>query len=252
MPSFDIVSKVNSMEVENAVSQAQKELATRFDFKGSKAEIKLEKHEIKLTAPDAYKMKTLVEIVLGKLAKRGISMKSVDEGEADLSPLGHARQTVKIKEGIEATVAKQITAFIRDGKFKVTSSEAYQTARYCLIDTLGCGFEALDYPACTKLLGPVVPGATLKNGARVPGTRFQLDPVQAAFNIGTIIRWLDFNDTWLAAEWGHPSDNLGGILAVADYLSRNGKTLTIAGGKKLSEATNTPPAKPAASRPAPR
>ena len=121
MPSFDIVSKVNSMEVENAVSQAQKELATRFDFKGSKAEIKLEKHEIKLTAPDAYKMKTLVEIVLGKLAKRGISMKSVDEGEADLSPLGHARQTVKIKEGIEATVAKQITGFVRDGKFKVTT-----------------------------------------------------------------------------------------------------------------------------------
>ncbi len=122
MPSFDIVSKVNSMEVENAVSQAKKELATRFDFKDSKAEITLEKLEIKLTAPDAYKMKTLVEIVLGKLAKRGISMKSVDEGEADLSPLGHARQSVKIKEGIEATVAKQITAFIRDGKFKVTSS----------------------------------------------------------------------------------------------------------------------------------
>ena len=122
MPSFDIVSKVNSMEVENAVSQAKKELATRFDFKGSKAEIIQEKHEIKLTAPDAYKMTTLVEIVLGKLAKRGISMKNVDEGKAELSPLGHARQSVKIKEGIEATVAKQITAFIRDGKFKVTSS----------------------------------------------------------------------------------------------------------------------------------
>lgn len=122
MPSFDIVSKVNSMEVENAVSQAQKELATRFDFKGSKAEITLVKLEIQLTAPDAYKMKTLVEIVLGKLAKRGISMKSVDEGKPDLSPLGHARQSVKIKEGIEATVAKQITSFLRDGKFKVTSS----------------------------------------------------------------------------------------------------------------------------------
>jgi uncharacterized protein YajQ (UPF0234 family) len=106
MPSFDIVSKVNSMEVENAVSQAKKELATRFDYKDAKAEITLEKNEIKLTAPDAYKMKTLVEIVLGKLAKRGISMKSVDEGEADLSPLGHARQSVKLKEGIEAAVAK--------------------------------------------------------------------------------------------------------------------------------------------------
>ena len=104
---------------------------------------------------------------------------------------------------------------------------AYETARNCLIDTLGCGLEALEYPACTKLLGPVVPGATLANGARVPGTPYRLDPVQAAFNIGTMIRWLDFNDTWLAAEWGHPSDNLGGILAVADYLSRNGTTLTM-------------------------
>lgn len=100
------------------------------------------------------------------------------------------------------------------------SSLAYDTARYCLIDTLGCGFEALDYPACTKLLGPVVKGTIVPNGAKVPGTQFQLDPVQAAFSIGTMIRWLDFNDTWLAAEWGHPSDNLGGILAVADWLSR--------------------------------
>ena len=123
MPSFDIVSKVNSMEVENAVSQAKKELTNRFDFKGSKAEITQEKLEIKLVAPDAYKMKTLVEIVMSKLAKRGISLKSVDAGEPDLSPLGHARQSVKIKEGIEAAaVAKQITGFIRDGKFKVTSS----------------------------------------------------------------------------------------------------------------------------------
>ena len=89
------------------------------------------------------------------------------------------------------------------------------------MDTLGCGLMALAYPACTKLLGPVVPGATLPGiGARVPGTSFELDPVQAAFNIGAIVRWLDFNDTWLAAEWGHPSDNLGAILAVADYLSR--------------------------------
>ena len=104
--------------------------------------------------------------------------------------------------------------------FKIDSDLAYQTARYCLIDTLGCGLEALEYPACTKLLGPIVPGTVVPNGARVPGTSFQLDPVQAAFNTGTIIRWLDFNDTWLAAEWGHPSDNLGGILATADWLSR--------------------------------
>jgi len=104
--------------------------------------------------------------------------------------------------------------------YQIQSAEAYDTARNCLIDTLGCGLEALGYPACTKLLGPVVPGTVVPNGARVPGTRFQLDPVQAAFNIGAMIRWLDFNDTWLAAEWGHPSDNPGGILAVADYLSR--------------------------------
>ena len=113
-------------------------------------------------------------------------------------------------------------------KYRIKSREAYETARYCLMDTLGCGFEALEYPACTKLLGPVVPGTVVPNGARVPGTRFQLDPVQAAFNIGAMIRWLDFNDTWLAAEWGHPSDNLGGILATADWLSRN----AVAVGKK--------------------
>src|SRR6266542_4993698 len=106
-------------------------------------------------------------------------------------------------------------------KYKVTSKEAYETSRHCLIDTLGCGLEALSYPACTKLLGPIVPGTVVPNGAKVPGTQFQLDPVQAAFNIGAMIRWLDFNDTWLAAEWGHPSDNLGGILATADWLSRN-------------------------------
>ena len=104
--------------------------------------------------------------------------------------------------------------------YEIESELAYTTARYCLIDTLGCGLEALEYPACTKLLGPIVPGTTVPNGARVPGTRFELDPVQAAFNIGAMIRWLDFNDTWLAAEWGHPSDNLGGILATADWLSR--------------------------------
>ncbi|WP_449370074.1 bifunctional 2-methylcitrate dehydratase/aconitate hydratase [Thiomonas sp.] len=113
-------------------------------------------------------------------------------------------------------------------KTDIDSTLAYQTARNCLIDTLGCGLEALEYPACTKLLGPVVPGTIVPHGARVPGTQFQLDPVQAAFNIGAMIRWLDFNDTWLAAEWGHPSDNLGGILAVADWLSRN----AVAAGKK--------------------
>jgi len=106
-------------------------------------------------------------------------------------------------------------------KFEIASDEAYQTAHYCLLDTLGCGFEALSYPACTKLLGPIVPGTVVPNGAKVPGTPYQLDPVQAAFNLGAMIRWLDFNDTWLAAEWGHPSDNLGGILMTADWLSRN-------------------------------
>src|SRR6476469_8386563 len=108
-------------------------------------------------------------------------------------------------------------------RYHIESTEAYDTARLCLMDTLGCGLEALTYPACTKLLGPIVPGTVVPNGAKVPGTQFQLDPIQAAFNIGTIIRWLDFNDTWLAAEWGHRSDNLGGILAVADWLSRNGR-----------------------------
>jgi len=107
--------------------------------------------------------------------------------------------------------------------YKVESELAFETAHYCLMDTLACGFQALDYPACTKLMGPVVPGATLSGGARVPGTSYELDPVLAAFNIGTMNRWLDFNDTWLAAEWGHPSDNLGGILAVADYLSRQAR-----------------------------
>jgi 2-methylcitrate dehydratase len=102
----------------------------------------------------------------------------------------------------------------------IDSDLAYETAHYCLLDTLGCGLEALEYPACAKLLGPIVPGTVVPHGAKVPGTQFQLDPVQAAFNIGAMIRWLDFNDTFLAAEWGHPSDNLGGILATADWLSR--------------------------------
>ena len=123
----------------------------------------------------------------------------------------------------------QVLADIADYVLKtdLQSALAYSTARNCLIDTLGCGLEALEYPACTKLLGPIVPGTVVPHGAKVPGTQFQLDPVQAAFNIGAMIRWLDFNDTWLAAEWGHPSDNLGGILAVADWLSRN----AVAAGK---------------------
>jgi len=121
MPSFDIVSQVNSMEIENAVNQARKELANRFDFKASRAEIALENNEIKLTAEDQFKIRALEEMVLGRLAKRGISLKSVDKAEPDVSPLGHARQTIKIKQGIESSIAKQITQFIRDSKFKVTS-----------------------------------------------------------------------------------------------------------------------------------
>src|SRR5262249_9687554 len=107
--------------------------------------------------------------------------------------------------------------------YKVTSEEAYRTARHCFMDTLGCGILALRFPECAKLLGPIVPGTTVPNGARVPGTSYVLDPVKAAFDIGCMIRWLDFNDTSLAAEWGHPSENMGGILAVADYLTRTGK-----------------------------
>lgn len=117
------------------------------------------------------------------------------------------------------TVLVDIVDYLFD--YNIQSPLAYETARHCLIDTLGCGLEALEYPACTKLLGPVVRGTVVPQGAKIPGTQFQLDPVQAAFNIGAMIRWLDFNDTWLAAEWGHPSDNLGGILATADWLSRS-------------------------------
>lgn len=123
-------------------------------------------------------------------------------------------------------VVADIVDYVLD--YEIKSDLAWATAHYCLVDTLGCGFEALTYPACTKLLGPVVPGTVVPNGAKVPGTSYQLDPVQAAFNIGTLVRWLDFNDTWLAAEWGHPSDNLGGILATADWLSRT----AVASGKK--------------------
>jgi len=129
----------------------------------------------------------------------------------------------------ERPAPDQILTAIADyaSNVEIESKLAYETAAYCLMDTLACGFQALKYPACTKLMGPVVPGATLTNGARVPGTAYELDPINAAFNIGAMIRWLDFNDTWLAAEWGHPSDNLGGILAVADYLSRSGKPVTV-------------------------
>ena len=121
MPSFDIVSKVNSMEIENAVNQAKKELASRFDFKDSKAEIVLEKNEIKMSAEDQFKIRALSEIVMGKLAKRNISLKSIEKKEPEVSPLGHARQVIQIKQGLEGTVAKQITGFIRDKKFKVTT-----------------------------------------------------------------------------------------------------------------------------------
>ncbi|MBX3734611.1 MAG: YajQ family cyclic di-GMP-binding protein [Verrucomicrobiae bacterium] len=122
MASFDIVSQVNSMEVENAVNQATKELATRFDFKDGSGEIVLAKHEIQLKAADAFKMRQLCELVVGRLAKRGISLKNVDQGEPDLSPLGHARQTLKIKQGIDGAAAKQITQFIRQKGFKVTAA----------------------------------------------------------------------------------------------------------------------------------
>jgi uncharacterized protein YajQ (UPF0234 family) len=122
MPSFDIVSQVNSMEIENAVNQANKELANRFDFRGSKASIVLEKNDIKLSAEDQFKIVALVEIVMGKLAKRSISLKNVEKQEPDVSPLGHARQVIKIKQGLESTVAKQVTTFIRDSKFKVTTA----------------------------------------------------------------------------------------------------------------------------------
>jgi 2-methylcitrate dehydratase len=108
-------------------------------------------------------------------------------------------------------------------QYKVTSEEAMRTARYCLMDTLACGIMALKFPACTKMLGPVIPGTTVPHAVKVPGTKHEVDPVKGAFDIGCMVRWLDFNDTWLAAEWGHPSDNLGAILAVADYMTRSGK-----------------------------
>ena len=129
MPSFDIVSQVNSMEIENAVNIAKKELANRFDFKGTKAEITLDKNEIKLSAENAFKLKALTEIVVGKIAKRNISLKNVEQCEPDISPLGHARQVLKIKQGIETEIAKQVTGFIRDSKFKVTTQIQDQQVR---------------------------------------------------------------------------------------------------------------------------
>ena len=129
MPSFDIFSEVSSMEIENAVNTAKKELANRFDFKGSKAGIVLDKNEIKLTAEDQFKIKALLEIVIGKLAKRQVSLKNVEKGEPDISPLGHARQVIKIKQGLEPLVAKQVTGFIRDTKLKVTTQIQDQQVR---------------------------------------------------------------------------------------------------------------------------
>ena len=151
MPSFDIVSQVNSMEIENAVNQAKKELANRFDFKASKWEITLEKSEIKLTAEDNFKVRTLAEIVVGKLARRSISLKCVEQGEPDISPLGHARQSIKIKQGIETSVAKQITGFIRDGKFKVTTQIQGEEVRVNSksrdeLQTVIAAVQAKDFP----------------------------------------------------------------------------------------------------------
>ncbi|HXE21308.1 MAG TPA: MmgE/PrpD family protein, partial [Rhodoferax sp.] len=134
-------------------------------------------------------------------------------------------------------VIVDIVDYARD--YEVTSALAYDTARLILMDALGCGLEALEYPAACKLLGPVVRGTVVPHGARVPGTQFQLDPVQAAFNIGTLIRWLDFNDTWLAAEWGHPSDNLGGILAVADWASRTAVEAAVTLHRQMKDAGKT-------------
>ena len=155
MPSFDIVSQVNSMEIENAVNQAKKELANRFDFKGSKAEIILEKTEIKLSAEDDFKVRTLNEMVIGKLAKRGISLKSVEQCDPDISPLGHARQVIKIKNGIESSVAKQITGFIRDGKFKVTTQIQGEEVRVTgksrdELQAVIAALRAKDFPAALQ------------------------------------------------------------------------------------------------------
>ena len=155
----------------------------------------------------------------------GRSCRSRTKQEESLPQLaGHCRSTVSSPTQVRPKLPTRSwsTSPTTSLSYKIDEQRKPTRRRaHCLIDTLGCGLEALSYPACTKLLGPIVPGTIVPNGARVPGTQFQLDPVQAAFNIGAMIRWLDFNDTWLAAEWGHPSDNLGGILAIADWLSRN-------------------------------
>ena len=159
MPSFDIVSQVNTMEIENAVNQAKKELANRFDFKGSKWEIVLEKTEIKLSADNDFKVRTVNEIVVGKLAKRGISMKSIEQGEPDISPLGHARQSIKIKQGIETAVAKEITGFIRDGKFKVTTQIQGDEVRVTAITITNTG-KMTARMSGAMIIAPPVAGAT--------------------------------------------------------------------------------------------
>ena len=155
MPSFDIVSQVSSMEIENAVNQAKKELANRFDFKGSNAEIALDKDEIKLSAPDQFKIKALEEMVIGKLSKRSISMKNIERKEPDVSPLGHARQIIKIKQGIETEVAKQVTSFIRDTKLKVTTQIQDQQIRVTGknkddLQAVIAGVRAKDFPVALQ------------------------------------------------------------------------------------------------------
>jgi len=155
MPSFDIVSQVNEMELENAINQAKKELANRFDFKGSNAEIVLEKNEIKLSAENQFKIQALAEIVMGKLAKRNISLKNIERPEPDISPLGHARQVIKIKQGLETLVAKQVTGFIRDGKFKVTTQIQGQEVRVTgksrdELQTVMAAVRAHDFPVALQ------------------------------------------------------------------------------------------------------
>lgn len=157
MPSFDIVSQVGSMELDNAINQAKKELANRFDFKGSNAEIVLEKNEIKLSAENQFKIQALAEIVMNKLAKRNISLKNIERAEPDISPLGHARQLIKIKQGLEPTVAKQVTGFIRDSKFKVTTQIQGQEVRVTgksrdELQTVIAAVRAHDFPVALQFL----------------------------------------------------------------------------------------------------
>jgi uncharacterized protein YajQ (UPF0234 family) len=155
MPSFDIVSQVSPMELDNAINQAKKELANRFDFKGSNAEIVLEKDEIKLSAENQFKIQALAEIVMGKLAKRNISLKNIERAEPDISPLGHARQIIKIKQGLETAIAKEVTGFIRDGKFKVTTQIQGQEVRVTgksrdELQTVIAAVRAHDFPVALQ------------------------------------------------------------------------------------------------------